>query len=84
MGKKNFDKEEKEKYKITKAVKKQMKKGKFYGDEISESQNLFIKENKNKLDNLTNNSIRKNPEDRQLFLKAISLGYLPKNVQIKK
>jgi len=46
--------------------------------------NKFIEANKHKLDSLTNENVRNNKENLKLLKKSLALGYLPKNIQIKK
>ena len=42
----------------------------------------FIKYNKNKLDKLTNESVKQNSQDKVLLRKSIAFNYIPKNISI--
>jgi hypothetical protein len=77
-------KEQEKKHGITnERFQRKLKLGHFDDPKIQKIRDEFIEENKDKLDKLTNESVRKKSEDKLLLRKALDLGYIPKNITFK-
>lgn len=79
-----LNKEDEKKYKTSnKKLQDKLLSGNLNDKIVVQIRNDFLKQNQTKLDNLTNDSVRNNKDDKQLLSKSLALGYKPKNITVK-
>lgn len=79
-----LSKKEEEQYGISnEKLKKKILKGKLNDPKVKRIREDFIKQYKDELDQMTTESVQEDKHEMELLKKSVSLGYFPKNVNVK-